>query len=240
MCRERGLTLMEVLIIVAIVLVICAIAIPGLLSSQRASNERDASTTLKTLSSAEADFRANDRDGNRVNDFWTADAKGLYTLLGPEPTTTPGATTKEVPVMLIHQSVAAADADGNQIAAGGKNTPLSAYAAPAHKAGYWYAALHRDNTLKGEEAVYRQDTAGTPSMGKVHNTSKFGFMAFPDAWSQGKFVFIVNENNTIFRREMTAPARRGTAVPPGLGGVDPVHLNWPEDQQLTPRKWSDD
>jgi len=78
--RRRGLRLIEWLIILGIILAICAIAIPGLLSSQRASNERNASTSLKTLSSAEADFRANDRDWNHVNDFWTGDVKGLYTM----------------------------------------------------------------------------------------------------------------------------------------------------------------
>jgi hypothetical protein len=36
-----------------------------------ASNERPASTMLKSLSSAGADFRANDLDGNHVKDFWT-------------------------------------------------------------------------------------------------------------------------------------------------------------------------
>jgi prepilin-type N-terminal cleavage/methylation domain-containing protein len=64
----KGFTLIELMIVIAI---IAAIAIPGLLSSQRASNERSASTSLKTLSTAEAEFRANDRDWNHVNDFWT-------------------------------------------------------------------------------------------------------------------------------------------------------------------------
>src|SRR6187455_327077 len=76
----RGFTLIELMIVIAIIAIIAAIAIPGLLSSQRASNERNASTSLKTLSSAEADFRSNDRDWNHVNDFWTANVAGLYTM----------------------------------------------------------------------------------------------------------------------------------------------------------------
>src|SRR5258706_15614178 len=78
--KNPGFTLIELMIVIAIIAVIAAIAIPGLLSSQRASNERNASTTLKTLTSAEADFRANDRDGNKGADFWTGDVKGLYTM----------------------------------------------------------------------------------------------------------------------------------------------------------------
>ncbi len=37
---------------------------------------------MKTLSAAAEDFRGNDRDGNRIQDFWTADVSGLY---GIEP-----------------------------------------------------------------------------------------------------------------------------------------------------------
>src|SRR5689334_9677177 len=76
--KKSGMSPMViVLIIVAcggvpFIAIVAAIAIPGLLSSQRASNERNASASLKTLASAEADFRANDRDNNKINDFWTA------------------------------------------------------------------------------------------------------------------------------------------------------------------------
>jgi hypothetical protein len=39
-----------------------------------------ASGKLRTLSSADSDFRANDRDWNHVNDFWTANVSGLYAM----------------------------------------------------------------------------------------------------------------------------------------------------------------
>jgi type II secretory pathway pseudopilin PulG len=80
MSRESGFTKIEVIFIVVLILVIAGIAVPGLVSSQRASNERERVTNLRILVSAEADFRANDRDGNGVNDFWTADVKGLHTM----------------------------------------------------------------------------------------------------------------------------------------------------------------
>jgi hypothetical protein len=43
-------------------------------------NERCSSDSLKTLTPAEADFRANDEDWLRAEDFWTRDVRGLYTL----------------------------------------------------------------------------------------------------------------------------------------------------------------
>jgi len=66
--------------------VLAAIAIPvPSCCGQRASNERNAMTSLKTLTSAEADLRLNDRDGNHVNDFWTAALAGdLSVGKGPE------------------------------------------------------------------------------------------------------------------------------------------------------------
>ena len=41
-------------------------------------NERGASTAIKTLAIAEADYRTNERDGNGIKDYWTGDVAGLY------------------------------------------------------------------------------------------------------------------------------------------------------------------
>jgi len=234
MRRHSGLTLGEVLVILAIILVIAAIAVPGLLSSQRASHERQASTLLKVLASAEADFRANDRDFNKVNDFWTADVKGLYTM-------TPAnvAPPQDGPLRLITREVAAADGDDTFYPAGGENLPLTQFAVPAPTAGYWFMALGRDLTLKDSpEGNYKQDTKGSPPMGAVHNTSKFGFAAFPETPRMGKFLFRVNENNTIFRWELDGPGRTGTSSPPGLKNVPAKFLDWPSDEALK-KNWSE-
>jgi type II secretory pathway pseudopilin PulG len=229
---SRALTLIEVSIIVVIVLIVCAIAIPGLLSSQRASNERNASTSLKNLSSAEADFRANDRDWNHVNDFWTGDVKGLYTMTSVQVRGA-GIAPNDPSIKLIELEVAAADADGSLIPAGGENMLLASFATPSAKAGYWYAALIADHGQGAAKAEpYKVDTGGNPPMGKCHNESKFGFMAFPNSSGDGKYVFIVNENNTIFRLATTGACRLGTSVPPGLTGVVSSYLYWPEDKVL--------
>jgi prepilin-type N-terminal cleavage/methylation domain-containing protein len=210
----RGFTLIELMIVIAIIAIIAAIAIPGLLSSQRASNERNASTSLKTLTSAEADFRANDRDWNHVNDFWTADVKGLYTMTSAAVSGAVNSTTDPI-IKLIELSVASADADSATFT-NGENADLSSFAVSSAKAGYWYQALITDNAFAGtSEATYKLDTTGTPTMGSCHNTSKFGFLSFPDSQSAGKYVFVVNENNTIFRSATSGAVRTGTSNPPG-------------------------
>ena len=228
---KKGFTLIELMIVIAIIAIIAAIAIPGLLSSQRASNERNASTSLKTLSSAEADFRSNDRDWNHVNDFWTANVAGLYTMTSSAIASAAPNDTTDPSIKLIELSVASADCDATLPGAGGENLDLTNFAVFSAKAGYWYEALTTDNTLAGTtEATYKLDTGGTPTMGSVHNTSKFGFLAFPDSQSAGKYVFIVNENNTIFRSATSGAVKVGATNPPGT--CNAPYDSWPDDTTL--------
>jgi prepilin-type N-terminal cleavage/methylation domain-containing protein len=229
---KKGFTLIELMIVIAIIAIIAAIAIPGLLSSQRASNERNASTSLKTLSSAEADFRANDRDWNHVNDFWTYNVSGLYTMTSAAIPNAANITT-DPPIKLIELSVASADTDSlSAVAATSEYMLLTTFAVYSAKAGYWYMALVTDQTLSGSaEMTYKLDTNGTPAMGSTHNTSKFGFISFPDSQSAGKYVFIVNENNTIFRSATSGAVRTGVLNPPGIP-ANAAYTQWPSDANL--------
>jgi type IV pilus assembly protein PilA len=235
MKASRGFTLIELMIVIAIIAVIAAIAIPGLLASQRASNERNASASLKTLVTAESDFRANDREGNHVNDFWTANVAGLYTLTNAA---IPGGALNsptDPSIKLIELAVASADGDPATPSAGGENPALSNFAVSSAKAGYWYQAMIADNALGSTpEASYQTDTNGIPNMGSVHNPWKFGFVCYPDSQSSGKYVFIVNEGNTIFRSATTGAVRPSSSSPPGLLGTGPgaVFQNWPDDSNL--------
>ncbi len=142
-----------------------------LAESRRDSNERNACVSLKTLATAEADFRANDRDGNRIQDFWTGDVAELYHL---------GAAK------LIETSIAEADAKPLR-----KGAP-----APVPCAGYYFIAMEVDEDGQG----YAQDTGGVPKRGPHFNHAKFAFCAYPaDYPRSGKWTFSINEGNTIFK-----------------------------------------
>ena len=81
------------------------------------------SSPLRTLASAQADFHANDRDGNGVQDFWRKDVAGLYTTLGSD----------KKPIALIELKVALADeAPAGDLRALGTRAPVF---------GYWLRAI---------------------------------------------------------------------------------------------------
>jgi len=197
---RKGFTLIELMIVIAIIAVIAAIAIPGLLAAQRSSNERNASASLKTVTSAQADFRANDRDGNRVNDFWTLDVYALYGLtpitgaLAAPPADNAAATDM---IKLIEPSVAGADGLTSDASYG--NIPIAtAIVTGSVKAGYVFRALHQEVT-GGVATTLLNDTDGATFYGAVHDPDRYGFIAFPLSMNSGKLCYVVNEDNTIWR-----------------------------------------
>ena len=235
--RRRAPRVGAILLVMgAIFLLFCIVSILTVefSGSQRASNVRSTSASLKTLATAEADFRANDRDGNRVQDFWTGDVSQLYGL-------TSTAMQGTNPLKLIDIGMAGADSFpmGDNISVSDVVGPGPATTTGIGKLtqqgpwnGYWYEALTADNGSPGKP-VYRTITDG--SMSATKNNLRYGFVAWPDSiGTKGRLVYIINEDHIIFKRQPLSsdvlPTNPGM-IPPGPIQII-TYANWPTDKQL--------
>jgi hypothetical protein len=182
----------------------------GMASAVLAANERNASSTLKSLATAEADFRANDRDVNHVNDFWVADVSGLYRV-----------DTGQGPLRLIELSAATADAkpcvpldNAGTLPRAAKEhaSKLAAAGKPSTKTGYWFAVIEKYQDEKGAAVKYDD--------GNGRNPSAFGLCSFPAEYGKtGKMTFILNEDNVVWKKDTGGK-------PPEVFPADPEKAGW--------------
>ncbi len=178
----KRFTLIELMIVVAIIAIIAAIAIPSLLRSRIAANETSAIGGLKQIVSYEASWRQTDADSNGKNDYWTLDIAGFRWIEDRG-----GNSVK-------YMDAAQAKADFRRLVASGTgNDP---------KSGYLYGALLNDEN----GTAYNQNScAGVQFTGAACNTYKFGFTAKPAQYgTTGVNTFIVNEEGQVYRRDNDA------------------------------------
>jgi len=236
--RKEGFTLIELMIVIAIIAIIAAIAIPNLLTGRMSANEASAIAGLKMLASQEAIWRQQDVDGNGIKDYWTYDLSCFNRMFRADGLTK---------VNFIDISFARAD---DQRAVDGvlgatpvvENWDAGATAlVKAAKSGYLYRRLL--TTFIASGVLYQVNPVGASAVLACHNSS-LGFVAAPEAYgSSGINMFIMNEGGTVYSTDQgganaawnCGPAAANPQTwPATTAGGSPTQSNGPGGRKWAP------
>ena len=186
--RNRGFTLIELMIVVAIIAIIAAIAIPNLLRSRMAANESAGIAACKTFAEAQDIYRRTDWDGDGLLEYAKV-IKGDNSLY--EKTAGTGNLT------LVDAAFASAEG-------------FPGTAQP--KAGYVFLVL----TGQGATAPGGAKTYVVAGSGAQANsmTLGYGMSAVPASWDgTGRNCFQINNTGTVYQKDNDNNTHQTTYAP---------------------------
>jgi prepilin-type N-terminal cleavage/methylation domain-containing protein len=240
--QSRGFTLIELMIVVAIIAIIVAIAIPSIMRSRISANQTSAIASLDVIVKMNVQFRSNDPDRNGISDFWVENVWGLYGMKigGGER------------IQMVSKSLADSDYDApGELSTINSNTSNfsidTAMSSASPKSGY-YVAMFVGQAETGSSCSFTSDgdcyAGGDASGGSTcdnasstfTNENQFSASAFPSLYvNTGTVAYAVDETGNKYEiraKETTGvnkPFSAANDAPNASEGTAPVECFPSED-----------